>query len=172
MLYKINYIFIYYLLQTTEPPIQQEDTTIYCRDRQSILAYDKFALHSCANCYAFLFQNNKELTAHEGRLFSVHGHVLTYIPADRHNLTHRDAICSTLSPEECQMWQSCCQAAEDCCQSTAYEQQAYDDSHLKEICPRTWDGIGCWGDTPASSMVSIRCPSFISNVMPNSKIFQ
>ncbi|ELU10120.1 hypothetical protein CAPTEDRAFT_219484 [Capitella teleta] len=147
-----------------------DNATVYCRERDSILPYGTFTLHSCANCYSYLFPIDKELHAHKEFLFSMNGTLfphMTLIRADRHNITNKNAICSTLNKDECQRWQSCCQKAEDCCLKTAYNQPDYDPEHFKETCPRTWDGYGCWEDTPASTTVSMSCPLFITHVMPS-----
>ncbi|ELU17271.1 hypothetical protein CAPTEDRAFT_192849 [Capitella teleta] len=143
-----------------------ETSAVFCRQRDGILPFDTFALHSCANCYGYLFPY-KELRAYKEFLISVNGGQFprtTFIRADMHSIKYTNAICSTLNYDECQRWQSCCQEAENCCLNMAYNQQEYDPEHFKVTCPRTWDGFGCWGDTPASTTVSISCPIFITHV--------
>lgn len=42
-------------------------------------------------------------------------------------------------------------------------------SKRQKYCPRTWDGFGCFRDTPAGQTASINCPLYIDQTRPGGK---
>lgn len=40
------------------------------------------------------------------------------------------------------------------------------------VCPRTFDGWGCWDDTPANSTAFTPCPTFMPGFLPDRKAFK
>jgi len=40
------------------------------------------------------------------------------------------------------------------------------------FCPKTFDGWGCWNDTPVGETAYIHCPPFIPGFSPESKSFK
>ena len=45
-----------------------------------------------------------------------------YIP-DIHNTEAREAVCATLTEEECGRWVQCCEAAEKCCKNMMEDEE-------------------------------------------------
>lgn len=170
MLICLNDYLTYFQVGELSASDSNSTDKLYCRERSDIRPFDEFALHSCASCYSYLFPINKELRAYNQHLVSLNGtrfpH-MTFIKADYHNESLKNAICSTLNSDECHRWQSCCEEAEECCKKKGYPHPEYDSLHFKDTCPRTWDGYGCWDDTPSATTVSIHCPLFIPHVMPS-----
>lgn len=127
-----------------------------------------FDLYSCAWCYDFLFSvNGKTLSAsiHEPYLRETDQMIADYylVPdiTDNGNFSR---ICSTLTNDECKRWHACCMNAHDCC-----ERQLSAPPVTNGTCARTWDGWGCWDDTPPSTSVYLSCPAYISFSIPTSK---
>ena len=42
-----------------------------------------------------------------------------------------------------------------------------DDGGTVRVCPRTWDGFGCFKDTEAGRTASIFCPGYIDQSDPH-----
>ncbi|CAG2251990.1 CALCR [Mytilus edulis] len=124
-----------------------------------------FDLYSCAWCYDFLFSvNGKTLSAsiHEPYLRETDQTIADYylVPdiTDNGNFSR---ICSTLTNDECKRWHACCMNAHDCC-----GRQLSAPPVTNGTCARTWDGWGCWDDTPPSTSVYLSCPAYISFSIP------
>ncbi len=79
------------------------------------------------------------------------------IHPDIQNQTVVDLICKTLSEDECERWQTCCQDALECCEKQLDTTSPVMDGY----CPRQWDGWTCWEDTPANTDAVQACPTFI-----------
>ncbi|KFM70045.1 hypothetical protein X975_26318, partial [Stegodyphus mimosarum] len=52
------------------------------------------------------------------------------------------------------------------CLETVLAAPKIDSSNGELFCPRTFDGWGCWNDTPAGKTAYIPCPSFITGFLP------
>jgi hypothetical protein len=146
-----------------------------CRDRLGVLPLQVYKLVTCTMCYSFLFHGGKEFRP--GRqpleLVAVNGSSVPYgtiIRPDIDNGTGIDVVCETLSSEDCLHWRTCCRAAVACCKRHA--ENAHDIvSERPGVCPRTWDGFGCFDDTPAGERVRITCPSYLEHAAPAGKCF-
>ena len=151
---------------------------VKCRDRNGYLDMVSFRLSTCATCYGYLFPMGKELKTYQHWLVSVNGSIhphLTMLIPDIHNASLKYEVCRTLNKDECIRWTECCEEAEVCCQRQQDETSrtslaagvTADDP--PGLCPATWDGYGCWGNTEAGSSVSIACPGFIQHALPKGK---
>ncbi|CAH1790496.1 unnamed protein product [Owenia fusiformis] len=135
-----------------------------CRDR--VVGYSKvdyFERSACALCYVHLFPKKMQLRNYMYS-FVLNGTLSPnqLLVPDVRNHTFASLICQTLdSADECNRWRSCCLAAYACCKTQLVEPPGQG-----IMCPRTWDGYGCWGDTKPGTVATETCPTFIAHAMP------
>ena len=145
----------------------------YCQDRYGILDKGSFNRRSCTMCYFFLFHGDSE--------FKPHAHTMEYLESknasrstsrrliapDVKNATAMAIVCSTLDEQECARWTECCTAAFDCCQSQVVNQHT-----PSFLCPATWDGYSCWGDTHPGQEVTKACPDYVGYAVNSRSKYQ
>ena len=145
-----------------------------CRDRYGELPVVLFKLFSCSMCYKYLFHTGNQLMPQDKqpwKLTPVNGSALyrtdLSISADITNQTVKDIVCSSLTEDNCSRWTDCCYEALSCCQAQleAPKLNASDGT----ICPRTWDGYGCFSDAFAGDRVHISCPSYVEHASVSGK---
>ena len=132
-----------------------------------------FNHHSCAYCYFFLFQGYPlfpngwhSLTVIKNRTHFPLGYRLV---ADAENSTSREAVCSTLTEDECQRWRLCCTAARRCCAKQLSITGSGSATHRNDTCAATWDGYGCWDPGEPGMNSYLSCPTYIQFSVPTSK---
>ena len=151
----------------------------YCIDRYGEAPTRIYNLRSCTLCYVYLFPEGKTLgpagpnyeylsPISNAALVNVssidaetYNTVTSPIESDVLNETAWRAVCSTLNGDECTRWKACCRSAQACCA----RQLKMPDEVPAGYCHRTWDGWGCWGDTPPDSYGYNQCPDFIEHSM-------
>ncbi|XP_050418451.1 calcitonin receptor [Patella vulgata] len=138
-----------------------------CRDRVGLFNVAFYKLWTCAMCYSYLFRNEMELQSNGNiGLVSVNGTVFppgTTLYPHIDNQTGMDMVCETLDSYDCYRWTSCCENAMSCCDR---QRSTANYSGPGKYCPRTWDGFGCFDDTPASDVSYIKCPEYIDQANP------
>ncbi|XP_048247536.1 calcitonin gene-related peptide type 1 receptor-like isoform X1 [Haliotis rufescens] len=145
-----------------------EGAVTSCRDRYGVLPLPTFKVWSCTMCFSYLFRDQFELRANlpKPELVAVNGSRYqsgtTFLP-DIENNTVVDVICGALNAEDCERWTSCCHAALKCCHR---QNRLPPPDPQGQYCPRTWDGFGCFDDTPAGQKTNIKCPAYIEHSNP------
>lgn len=146
-----------------------------CRERTKNLSPLTFRWTSCATCYFYLFMDDhsKELLPDGEWLVGPND---TRILADVHAAESTASVCSSLTPEECDRWKSCCVSAEECCRrqverlaALRHRPPTAADGGKPPFCPQQWDGFGCWDFTAPGKVASNQCPEFIKFAVPSGK---
>ncbi|KAL5007022.1 hypothetical protein ScPMuIL_015828 [Solemya velum] len=70
---------------------------------------------------------------------------------------------------DCQRWTLCCTKAAECCERQIETRNTSND---QLVCPRTWDGYGCFDDTPVGTNAEILCPSYIEQSQPTATAYK
>ncbi|KAK3590585.1 hypothetical protein CHS0354_021859, partial [Potamilus streckersoni] len=138
-----------------------------CRDTLGNFNESVFALWTCSLCYSYLFPNGHykpSMNLDKPSLIPFGnpvGNLSSYnaVYPDIKSETSLKIACVSLDGKDCQRWKSCCRSAVQCCERQLMMQSGPQSGG--KLCPRTWDGWGCFDDTSPSQTVSIRCPSFI-----------
>lgn len=145
----------------------------YCRDRYGSFPAAIFKLWTCSMCYSYLFHTGGQLQPHPQRPWllmpTVNSTVYvdrTIISPDVKNHSVVSTICISLSDIDCQRWTLCCTKAAECCERQIETRNTSND---QLVCPRTWDGYGCFDDTPVGTNAEILCPSYIEQSQPTGK---
>ncbi|XP_067648903.1 calcitonin gene-related peptide type 1 receptor-like [Haliotis asinina] len=138
--------------------------TVFCRNRDGLQPQDVYTIHSCVECYWYLFLEAGKLNVSCGGLClkSSSSSIVMPHPDDHHAM---DSVCATLSTTNCTWWTSCCNGATACCRQQQTLRQVHDGSY----CPMTWDGWSCVTETPAGHTADIQCPSFIPSSGPEAR---
>lgn len=136
----------------------------YCRVRSSVHLSDQaYRQTTCTLCYTYLVKSNdnpqfRSSQAAEGICLN-HTTRNEIVCPTHDNQTTMDYVCKTLSTSKCLQWTACCISAWECCLS--HKQNNTSRRAAMNFCPGTWDGWLCWDRSPAGSMVSQACPSFL-----------
>lgn len=137
-----------------------------CRESHGYLNSSSFNMWTCMLCYNYLFQHRKSvmLEPNWNKIYPrLIGKNMTTVQSmqfitDLENSAHTEKICKTLTPTDCVLWKSCCQSASKCCSSQIHKRS---DTIRNGSCPMTWDGFGCFLDTPMGTIATITCPQYI-----------
>lgn len=136
----------------------------FCRVRSSVHLSDQaYRQTACTLCYTYLVKSNdnpqfRSSQAAEGICLN-HTTRNEIVCPTHDNQTTMDYVCNTLSTSKCLQWTACCISAWECCLS--HKQNNTSRRAAMNFCPGTWDGWLCWDRSPAGSVVSQACPSFL-----------
>lgn len=136
----------------------------YCRVRSNNNLSDvAYRQTTCTLCYNYLVKSHdkpqfRSSPAAEGICLN-HTRRNEIVCPTHDNQTTMDYVCSTLSTSKCVQWTACCVSAWECCLS--HKQENTSRRAAVGQCPGTWDGWLCWDRSPAGSVVSQACPSFL-----------
>ncbi|XP_069107863.1 calcitonin gene-related peptide type 1 receptor-like isoform X2 [Argopecten irradians] len=150
------------LLQVFAMAVTEEEHT--CHYKFGTYHPQIYDMFTCAWCYTFLFPKQGLISLPDHPflfLASETGRIQARFYPDANNDTTRTEICRTLTDEQCQRWQSCCNAAHACC-----EKQLSLSPPDNSTCQATWDGYSCWGKTAPASVNYINCPLYMSHSIP------
>lgn len=158
---------------TFQAEVQEQPTIPTCRSKLGVFPQETFNYHACSWCYYYLFKGKdlplfpdpfQTLTVIvNGTRFKLG---TTLIP-DAENITTQNAVCSTLSEDDCQRWQLCCAAGKRCCTRQLHAQTHVTSGNTS--CGPTWDGFGCWDSGEPGKNSYISCPTFLRFSVPTSK---
>ncbi|KAK3754952.1 hypothetical protein RRG08_004072 [Elysia crispata] len=136
-----------------------------CRTKFGEYSPASFNIHACGHCYGFITRSEDIIMHPLFQQLVVLGNQsvfpqYTLLTPNDENITMANRICQTVSRDTCSRWKSCCRDARACCR-----RQLHSPAGKNGSCPRTWDGWGCWDDTPPEATVYIGCPSFLEHSM-------
>ncbi|KAK3108988.1 hypothetical protein FSP39_020331 [Pinctada imbricata] len=142
---------------------------------EQLLPEHVFGLVACSYCYIYLFdtseptyslqlnaRNPMTLMAKNGSQYQSG----TEFVSDINNATTVSKICSSLSDNDCERWETCCRNAVKCCKRQLTLPQWTTNA---TYCSRTWDGWGCLDDTLAGQTGYVQCPSYVEHGNVNYK---
>lgn len=136
----------------------------YCRVRSNNNLSDvAYRQTTCTLCYNYLVKSHdkpqfRSSPDAEGICLN-HTRRNEIVCPTHENQTTMDYVCSTLSTSKCVQWTACCVSAWECCLS--HKQENTSRRAAVGQCPGTWDGWLCWDRSPAGSVISQACPSFL-----------
>ncbi|ELT90620.1 hypothetical protein CAPTEDRAFT_170147 [Capitella teleta] len=138
-----------------------------CRERYGkVFPPDLFQKRACTMCYVYLFPANTKPLTVAGRMVDSlrlvnpnntiegFGDVVFPTPANSSSL---DAVCNTLSEDECHRWTACCRDGSACCQNQLQANQP----KVGTECLHTWDGYSCWTTQSPGTTAIQGCPAFL-----------
>lgn len=143
----------------------------YCRSQAGVHKTAlKFQLSAYAWCFSYIFFIKyrplvNTTGSHPSILFIYNGRIRRIQSLNYRNLTVKSDVCSTLTPDECHQWTSCCSAADSCCQ-----RQRSLPVEVNNTCGRIWDGWSCWDDAVPGTTNYVTCPLFMPYFSPSSMI--
>ncbi|XP_018015172.1 calcitonin gene-related peptide type 1 receptor [Hyalella azteca] len=133
-----------------------------------MLPPELFALDSSAYCFSIISRDKDWKKAAVSRDFGGTTYTVQALIPQRREVNSTGTVMADVKSAQLReslaterdrdRWLRCSEAAVRCCQRMLELPPSPAGSNM---CPRTWDQLQCWGDTPAASTAYEDCPSYL-----------